>query len=160
MYIKDVMTNEVITVNENDTVEKSASILAKYDLSGLPVVDDNGRVIGIITEGDLIKHNSEVQVPAFLEILGGIIYLDDPNKYLDDVKKSMGYFVKTVMTNDVITINQNEKVEAAASLLVRKKIKKLPVLNDDGKLVGIISRKDVMDHLFPNKWYFIILLAI
>lgn len=151
MYIKDVMTNEVITVNENDTVEKSASILAKYDLSGLPVVDDNGRVIGIITEGDLIKHNSEVQVPAFLEILGGIIYLDDPNKYLDDVKKSMGYFVKTVMTNDVITINQNEKVEAAASLLVRKKIKKLPVLNDDGKLVGIISRKDVMDHLFPNK---------
>ena len=151
MYIKDVMTKEVITVNENDTVEKSASILAKHDLSGLPVVDDNGRVVGIITEGDLIKHNSEVQVPAFLEILGGIIYLDDPNKYLDDVKKSMGYFVKTVMTDDVITINQNEKVEDAASLLVRKKIKKLPVLDEDGKLVGIISRKDVMNHLFPNE---------
>lgn len=151
MYIKDIMTKEVITINESDTVEKCASLLATHDLSGLPVVDDEGKIKGIITEGDLIKHNSDVQVPAFLEILGGIIYLDDPNKYLDDVKKSMGYFVKTVMTEKVTTIGPDEKIEAAASLLVRKKIKKLPVINDTGELVGVVSRKDIMNHLFKNE---------
>ena len=151
MYIKEVMTKEVITVIESDTVEKAAGLLATHDLSGLPVVDDKGYLKGIITEGDLIKHNSEVQLPAFLEILGGIIYLDDPNKYLDNVKKSMGYFVQTVMTEDVITISPDEEIEVAASLLVSKQVNRLPVIDDTGKLVGIVSRKDIMNHLFQNE---------
>ncbi len=151
MYIKEVMTKEVITVSESDTVEKAAGLLATHDLSGLPVVDDKGYLKGIITEGDLIKHNSKVQVPAFLEILGGIIYLDDPNKYLENVKKSMGYFVQTVMTEEVITISPDEEIEVAASLLVSKKVNRLPVVDDTGKLVGIVSRKDIMNHLFQNE---------
>lgn len=151
MYIKEVMTKEVITVSESDTVEKAAGLLATHDLSGLPVVDDKGYLKGIITEGDLIKHNSKVQVPAFLEILGGIIYLDDPNKYLDNVKKSMGYFVQTVMTEDVITISPDEEIEVAASLLVSKQVNRLPVIDDTGMLVGIVSRKDIMNHLFQNE---------
>lgn len=151
MYIKEVMTKEVITVSESDTVEKAAGLLATHDLSGLPVVDDKGYLKGIITEGDLIKHNSKVQVPAFLEILGGIIYLDDPNKYLENVKKSMGYFVQTVMTEEVITISPDEEIEAAASLLVGKQVNRLPVIDDTGMLVGIVSRKDIMNHLFQNE---------
>lgn len=120
-------------------------------VSGLPVVDNEGYVVGIITEGDLLKHNTEVEVPAFLEILGGIIYLSDPNKYFDDVRKSMGRFVKTVMTEDVETIHENEQVETAAKILATKSIKRLPVINDEAKLVGIVSRRDVMDHLFAGE---------
>lgn len=148
MYIKDIMMKEIITVSEDDTVEKCAKLLATHDLSGLPVVDDKGYVKGVITEGDLIKHNSKVQVPAPLEILGGIFYLDNPNKFYDDVKKSMGYFVKTVMTKDVTSVKPDEKIEDAAALLVREKIKRLPVLDEEGKLIGIVSRKDIMNHLF------------
>lgn len=151
MYIRDIMTKEVITVNEDDTVEKCANLLTTHNLSGLPVVDREGNVTGIITEGDLIKHNSNVQVPAFLEILGGIIYLDNPNKFFEDVKKSMGHYVKTVMTKEVTTVSPDEKVEDAATLLVRKKVKRLPVLDQEGKLVGIVARKDIMAHLFDNK---------
>lgn len=151
MLIKDMMTKEVITVSEDDTVKKCANLLTKHSLSGLPVVDGEGYVKGIITEGDLIRHNSKVQVPAFLEILGGIIYLDDPNKYFDDVKKSMGHFVKTVMTENLVTISPNEEVEKAATLLVRKKVKRLPVLDEEGKLVGIVSRRDIMNHLFHQE---------
>lgn len=151
MYIKDIMTKKIITVNEDDTIEKCANLLSTHKLSGLPVVDGEGYVKGIITEGDLIKHNSEVQVPAFLEILGGIIYLDNPNKYFEDVKKSMGLFVKTVMTEDIKTVNPNVKIEDAAALLVRKKLKRLPVLDEEGKLVGIVSRRDIMNHMFHNE---------
>lgn len=151
MYIKDIMTKKVVTVSKDDTIEKCANLLSTHDLSGLPVVDDEGYVKGIITEGDLIKHNSEVQVPVFLELLGGIIYLDNPNKYLEDVKKSMGLFVRTVMTEDVITVSPDEEIEETASLLVRKKIKRLPVTDKEGKLVGIVARRDIMDHLFLSK---------
>lgn len=150
MLIKDIMTKDVITVTEGDTVEKCAQLLSEHHLSGLPVVDD-GYVTGIITEGDLLKHNTEVEVPAFLEILGGIIYLSDPNKYFSDVRKSMGRYVKTVMTEDLITIDLNETVEEAAKILAREKIKRLPVINEEAKLVGIIARKDVMNHLFASE---------
>jgi|SRR5690625_458466 len=151
MKIKDIMTTKVITVSENDTVERCANLLSKNDLSGLPVVDEEGYLKGIITEGDLIKHNSNVQVPAFLEILGGIIYLDNPNKYFEDVKKSMGYFVKTVMTEELVTVSPEQIVEDAATLLVSKKVKRLPVVDKAGKLVGIVARKDIMNHLFHNE---------
>lgn len=151
MLIRDIMTKEVVTVTEEDTVEKCAKLLSNYDLSGLPVVDNEGYVTGIITEGDLLKHNAEVEVPAFLEILGGIIYLSDPNKYFSDVKKSMGRYVKTVMTEEVETIAVHEKVEVAAKILTNKKIKRLPVIDEEAKLVGIVSRKDVMNHLFASE---------
>lgn len=151
MMIKDIMTKDVITVKEDDTVEKCANLLSTHGLSGLPVVDTENHVTGIITEGDLIKHNSKVQVPAFLEILGGIIYLDNPNTYLENVKKSMGHFVKTVMTDDVTAIHSDASVDEAASLLVQNKVNRLPVLNAEEKLVGIVSRRDVMNHLFKSE---------
>ncbi len=151
MHIKDIMTTEVITVSEDDTVEKCANLLSKHDFSGLPVVDEGGYIKGIITEGDLIKHNSTVEVPAFFEILGGIIYLDSPNKFFENVKKSMGHFAKMVMTKDVISVRPDQEIEDAATLLVREEVKRLPVLDAEGKLVGIVSRKDIMNHLFHNE---------
>lgn len=151
MHIKDIMTKGVITVNEDDTVEKCANLLTTNSLSGLPVVDKEGYVKGVITEGDLIRHNTKVEVPAFLEILGGIIYLDNPNTYLDDVKKSMGLYAKTVMTEETTTVSPDEDIETAASLLVHNKINRLPVVDDEGKLIGIVSRRDVMNHLFKSE---------
>lgn len=151
MYIKDIMTTDVITVSENDTVEKCANLLITHDISGLPVLDDEGNVKGIITEGDLIHRASRIKGPAFLEILGGIIYLENPNTFLDQVKKSMGNFARNVMSENVITVGPDDEVEAAATLLVRKKIKRLPVLNDEGKLIGIVSRKDIMNYLFHSQ---------
>lgn len=151
MYVKNIMTTDVITVNENATVEKCANILSTHHLSGLPVLDDEGHIKGVITEGDLIRRNSRIKGPAFLELLGGIIYLDNPNKFLDDVKKSMGQFARDVMSNDLITVSPDAEIEDAATLLVRKKIKRLPVLDREGKLIGIVSRKDIMKYLFHTE---------
>lgn len=151
MKIKDIMTEEIITVSENDTIEKCANLLIKNNLSGLPVVDDKQHLKGIVTEGDLIRRNANVQTPAYLELLGGIIYLSDPNEFLDDVKKAMGLFVNEIMTKNVITINPNDTVEQAANLLVKKKVKRLPVLDENEKLIGIVSRKDIMGHLFQSE---------
>ena len=149
--INHIMTKDVITVHENDTIEKCANLLTTHNLSGLPVVDEEGHVKGIITEGDLIRRSTKVQTPAYLELLGGIIYLDNPNKFLEEVKKSMGLFAHEVMTEDVITVHPETEIEQAASILVRKKIKRLPVLDENDKLIGIVARKDIMTHLFPHE---------
>lgn len=149
--IKDIMTSDVITVKEEDTIEKCANLLIKHNLSGLPVVNEAGFVRGIITEGDLIRRSSKVQTPAYLELLGGIIYLDDPNKFFADVQKSMGLTAKEVMTDSVTTIGPDAEIEQAANLLVRKKIKRLPVVNESNILIGIVARKDIMTHLFEGE---------
>ena len=148
MYIKDIMTSQVITVSENDTVEKCANLLITHDLSGLPVVDENMKVIGMVTEGDLIRRASRIKGPAALEVLGGIFYLESPTKFMDDLKRSMGNFAKDIMSKDVITVTPNMLISEAATLLVQNKIKRLPVINEGGNLIGIISRKDIMNHLF------------
>ncbi len=151
MYVKDIMTKEVFTINENDTVEKCANILSKEDLSGLPVVNDDGRVIGIVTEGDLIKRASRIEGPPVLEVLGGIFYLETPNKFMERLKKLTGSTVGEIMTKDLITVGPDKEIEKAATLLVREKIKRLPVVDKAGNLVGIISRKDIMHYLFDKE---------
>lgn len=148
MKIKNIMTEDVVTVKEEDTLEKVAKLLSEKHLSGLPVLDEEGKLSGIITEGDLIRRSAKVPTPAYLELLGGIIYLDNPNKFFEDVKKAMGLIVKEVMTRDVKTIGPEETVEEAANVLVHQKIKRLPVLDEEGNLIGIVARRDIMEHLF------------
>lgn len=150
MLVKDIMTQEVLTVREDDTVEKCANLLMTNNLSGLPVLDEEGKVKGMVTEGDLIRRASRIKGPAALEILGGIFYLDSPKKLMDEFKRSMGYLARDIMTEDVITISPDKEIEDAATLLVQQRIKRLPVVDKRGNLIGIISRKDIMNYLFKN----------
>lgn len=151
MIVKDIMTKEIITINETDTAENCAKLLNKYELSGLPVLNDKGKLVGIVTEGDLIRRASDFGGPSYLEIFGGIFYLDSPKEYMKKLKKSMGQIVSDIMTEDVFTVGYNEKIEDAATILVEKNVKRLPVIDEEDRLVGIVSRKDIMNHLFHNE---------
>lgn len=151
MDVKGIMTKEVITVREDDTVENCARLLSRNNLSGLPVVDRENKLKGIVTEGDLIRRASELDGPAYLEIFGGIFYLDSPKEYMEKLKRSMGQMVGDIMTRELITISPDDTVEDAATKLVRKKVKRLPVIDREGFLLGIVSRKDIMDYLFRNE---------
>lgn len=151
MTVETIMTKQVITVQEDATIETCAHILSTNRLSGLPVVNDTGKLVGIVTEGDLIRRKTDVQTPAYLEFLGGIIYLDNPNKFFEDVKKTMGLYVHEIMSTELITIHPDDTVEKAANLLVHHKIKRLPVLDDEDQLIGIVARKDIMQYLFQDK---------
>jgi len=145
------MTKDVITVTMDDNVEKCASLLIKHNLSGLPVLDESGKLVGIVTEGDLIRRASRIKGPAVLEVLGGLIYLDSPKKFMDELKNSMGQKAGDVMTKKVVTIDPEQTIEEGATLLVEKKVKRLPVVDKKGELVGIVSRRDIMSYLFPEQ---------
>ncbi len=148
MQINDVMTAEVITVSSEDPVEKCAKLLQENNISGLPVVDTEGKLVGMITEGDLIRRASRIEAPGYLEILGGLIYLGSPKKFVDELQRAMALEAGKMMSKNVITVKPGESLEKAATLMVNNNINRLPVVDDEGNLVGIVSRRDIMKHLY------------
>ncbi len=151
MKIREIMTEDVITVSTSDSVEQCARLLQENNISGLPVLDEAGRVVGIITEGDLIRRASRVKAPGYLEVLGGLIYLGSPKKFVDALQRAMSLEAGQLMSKKVISIEPDQSVESAATLLVEHNISRLPVIDEKEILRGIVSRRDIMNCLYGNK---------
>ena len=151
MLVKDVMTTDVITVSIGDSVETCAKLLQEHNISGLPVLDEAGRVAGVVTEGDLIRRASRVKAPGYLEILGGLIYLGSPKKFVEELQRAMSLEAGQLMSKNVVFISPEDTVEKAATLMVEKRISRLPVVDEQQKLIGIVSRRDIMSSLYNNK---------
>ena len=148
MLVKEVMTTEVITVKPNDSVEECSRLLFENNISGLAVVDEEGTVEGMVTEGDLIRRAARIKAPGYLEILGGQIYFGNPNKFVQEIQRAMSYRAGDLMTNKVISINPDDTIEEAATQMLNQGVSRLPVLDGNQKLVGILSRRDVMQALY------------
>ncbi len=149
--VKDIMTTEVISVSTGDSVELCAKLMQENNISGLPVLSEAGRVAGIITEGDLIRRASRIKAPGYLEILGGLIYLGSPKKFVEDLQRAMSLEAGQLMSKNVITVKPDDTIEQAATLMVEKKISRLPVIDEQERLVGILSRRDIMHSLYNAK---------
>ncbi len=148
---RDVMVKNVITVKEHDTLQEVAKILVDKKISGVPVIDDNNRVVGIITEGDLIYQGKKFHVPAVIEILGGVFYFEDPRKIEKDLRKMVGVKAGDVMTSEIITVEENTSIEEIATIMVKKSINRVPVTDETGMLVGIITRQDLIRTIHEQK---------
>lgn len=142
---KDIMTSEVITVGPDTSVEEAAEIMSENDISGLPVIEE-GNLIGIVTEKDLIIKNKKLHFPDYINLIGGIIYLESYKKFQEEFKKYVAVKVEQLMTKDVETISPDTPVEEIADLMSREEVNRLPVLDGD-KLVGIVTRKDLIDNM-------------
>jgi CBS domain-containing protein len=124
------------------TVEDAIKLFAESGISGAPVVED-GRLAGIVTEGDLIFQDAEIKAPGFLDILGGIIPLGNWDEYRREALKSAGVTVGEVMTEDVTTISPDSSLAEAATIMAEQRIKLLPVA-EDGRLRGVVTRMDIL----------------
>lgn len=151
MLVRDIMQQDVTTVRPETTVQDVAEILAQAEYTGLPVTDDKGRLLGMITEADLLARAQRLNVPKFFPFIGGIVYLESPRKFEEQLRKATGAIVGDVMTTDVLTVRQEETVQHAATVMIERKINRLPVVDDDG-LVGIVTRDDIIRavHLGAN----------
>jgi CBS domain-containing protein len=146
MKAKDIMSVNVITVRSDTSVEDIAHILTENNISGVPVVNDDSRVIGMVSEKDLLYKDVEPRFPAAVEILGGLIFLKGVRQYSEELKKLVATSAKDIMTEQVVTVEENTEVEKIAALMVEKDINRIPVLRD-GKLAGIVSRADVVRYI-------------
>lgn len=139
----DIMQPEVITINEDATVQELAKLLAKKKISGAPVVDDLNRVVGIVSEGDLVSIDADIHFPHYIELLGNIIYLESIKKYEERLEKAAAGEVRDIMTTDVLTVQNDTPLSEVATLMIDKQVNRVPVVDGD-VLVGIITRADIV----------------
>jgi CBS domain-containing protein len=142
LKVSDIAHEEWPTLGPEETVEGAIKIFAESGISGVPVVED-GRLVGIVTEGDLIFRDADIKSPGFLDILGGVIPLGDWNEYRREAMKSAGVTVDQVMTRDVKTISAGDTLAEAATIMAENRVKILPVTENDA-LRGVVTRMDIL----------------
>jgi CBS domain-containing protein len=146
----DVMTTDVITVDPDTTVQDVAKLLAERGISGAPVVDRSGRLVGIVSEGDLL-HRAEIGTARRHRERRRSWWLDHfASEAARDYVKSHGRTVRDIMTPDVASVAEDTDLAEVAALLEARRIKRVPVLRD-GKIVGIISRANLVRALGASK---------
>jgi CBS domain-containing protein len=141
ILVKDVMTKNVIAVKKDTKVRELIEILTKNRISGIPVVDEENRVIGIVSEADLLFATKTGKIRGLREFLKRLIgeeYSTLATPLSGDLK------VEDIMTSPVITASPDMDIEEASKILSEKKIKRLPVVDENGKLIGIITRHDLV----------------
>jgi len=142
LRVGDVMETDWPTLGPESTVEEAIKLFAEERVSGAPVVED-GQLVGIITEGDLIFQDADVRAPGFLDILGGIVPLGDTDEYRREALKSAGVTVSEVMTDDPVTVTPEATLAETATIMAERRKKILPVV-EGGRLVGVITRMDIL----------------
>lgn len=136
------MTKDVITVNPSMTIEEFARILIKNQISGAPVVDERGLLVGIVTENDLITQNKRLHIPTILRLFDAFIPLG-ASRLEREIKKITATTVGEVCTKKVITVDPETALEEIATIMTEKKIHLIPVVRE-GKIVGIIGKRDII----------------
>jgi len=142
LRVAEIAHDEWPTLGPDETVEAAIKLFAESGISGAPVVD-GGRLVGIVTEGDLIFRDADIKAPGFLDILGGLIPLGSWDEYRKEALKSAGVTVDEVMTRNLITISPDATLAEASTIMADKRIKILPIAEDD-TLRGIITRMDIL----------------
>jgi CBS domain-containing protein len=142
LRVADISHEEWPTLGPDQTVEGAIKLFAESGISGAPVVED-GRLVGIVTEGDLIFRDAEIKAPGFLDILGGLIPLGSWDEYRKEALKSAGVTVDEVMTRELITISPDASLAEASTIMADKRVKILPVAEGDN-LQGVITRMDIL----------------
>lgn len=146
---KDIMTKEVITIKADTPIRDIARLLSKNNIAGVPVVDDENHVVGIVSEADIVVKIARPHLPAHIQLLGGIIYLERMQDVMDELKKITAYCAKDIMTTKVVTITEDASIEDVATLMVDERVNRVPVIKDK-KITGIITRSDLVKTMTQN----------
>lgn len=146
MYARDLMTKEVTTVREGDSILKAAQIIADNNWDGLPVVDGEGNLLGIITQYDLVTKGANIHLPTFLQLMSQLpVYEKDRASLNPGLQKIVTMTVKDIMNPDPLTVQDDAPLEEVARMFAEHhRVNPIPVLDADKKLVGIISRYDLI----------------
>lgn len=137
------MTRKVITVTAATTVKDLAKILTDNAISGAPVIDEAGKVMGVVTESDLIDQNKKIHIPTVVSILDSFIYLERPDRLEQEMRKIAGATVADIYTADIVTVTEETPVDELATIMSEQSVHTLPVIQD-GKLTGVIGKRDII----------------
>ena len=139
------MTTDVLSFRPTDSVESAARALSERRLGGAPVIDDDGTVLGLLEDDDLIVQDTRLHFPTVISVFGA--YLELPSsleRFESDLRKAVGATVADVMDAAAPTCRPDDTLESVATVLHERNASRLPVVDDDGRLIGIVSRGDLV----------------
>jgi CBS domain-containing protein len=142
--VADVMSHDPIMVGPQTPIKEAIKILAERHISGLPVVDEAGKLIGVISETDLLWQETGVEPPVYIMFLDSVIYLENPSRYDKELHKALGQTVGEVMSGDPLTVTRDQPLRKAAKLMQEKSVRRLAVTDEAGKVIGILTPGDIV----------------
>ena len=146
---KDIMTKAVITVSPDMEIVNAAKILLENRINGAPVIDETGKLVGILCQSDLIAQQKKLPIPSFFTFLDGLITLTSMKQMEKEVQKIAAVTVAQAMTPDPVTVRPDTDIEAVAALMVDQSFHTIPVV-EEGELLGIVGKEDILKTLMPG----------
>jgi len=146
---QDIMTREVITISPEADITEAVKILLETGINGLPVVDDKGRLVGILCQSDLVRMQKSLPIPSLFTLLDGFVPLSSSALMEAEVKRIAASKVSDAMSTKVVTVAPEMTIDEIAALMVDKKFHTLPV-TQDGTILGVVGKKDVLKTLIPR----------
>jgi CBS domain-containing protein len=146
--VRDIMEATPVTVSPETSVEDVVGTLREHELPGVPVVDGEGRCVGIVTEADLVlpDEQGDLHIPHYVNLFGGTVFLEPLGRFEQRLRKAFASTAADMMTSKPDTVAPDTTVQEAARLIHRSGHNRLPVV-DDGRLVGVVTRLDVLGAL-------------
>lgn len=145
---KDIMTTNVKVAQESDNIQDIANILITEKIGGVPVVDKDNKVVGIISETDIMKKEKYVNPPEYITFLQGLICINDFKKMENDIKDIAATKVKDLMSKDVIKVYEDDTFDDIANIMIKKSVNRVPVVDENDKIRGIICRYDIIKSMY------------
>jgi CBS domain-containing protein len=149
----DMMDADVPTVTPADDARTAIDLLSKTDLGAIPVVDEDGKVVGIVSESDLVLSDEEadLHLPHYLNIMGGIVFVGSMKGFEERLEKAFATKVSDLMTPDPIVAKTYESADRVARQIAEKHHNHLPVVDEDGRLAGMVTRADALAALVDDE---------
>lgn len=143
MLAKDIMTRNVITISPEIDLKEAATVFVEHNISGAPVVDRNNRLVGILTEGDLVKQQKPLQKPLYLMFLDSAFPINYKNMK-SEVEALTATTVSELMTPYPLTLPEYADISEVAQLMLTKQVNRIPIVNEEDELLGIVTRQDII----------------
>ena len=150
LKVKDIMTRDVVTVLPETEILQAVKILLENHINGVPVVDADGNLVGILCQSDLVAQQKKIPTPSLFTLLDGFIPLTSLKHIEKEVQKIAATSVTHAMTPDPVTVQPDATIEEVATLMVNKNFHTIPVM-EEGKLVGIVGKEDILRTLMPGE---------
>jgi len=142
----DIMSTGVITVGPEAGIRELAEILTLNKISGVPVVNEESQVVGVVSQSDLVAQNKKLHIPTAITLFDWVIYLEGTERLEAEISKITGTVVGDIMSRKVVTVEPDTPLEEVATIMTEKNIHTLPVVKD-GRLVGVIGKLDIVKSL-------------
>jgi len=139
----DIMTTDIHTVHQDTEIKALAGMFVEHNVNAMPVLDDDGILVGMVTQTDLVEQGKPLHIPTVISLFDWVIYLESPKNFSEEVRKVTARKVSDICTKDMVTCTPETPVPMVASLMVDKKVHLVPVVID-GRMVGVVARLDII----------------